>query len=247
LCFAGVAAFVASLGRVGPVPALASVVAGGLVVRVASFGSDVAPGFAGEAVGGPGFFVAGVMALASSLVGGFGAGAATFVTRGVGRCTGVTALGCEGAVSSARGGAFAADGSGGTAVAAEPGLGCGGAVLGAREAILVMTRAIATPVAIAEIPTVIQLRVARWGGAGATRKASFELAGMGGGSGGTIEVASWPWALVDHRLDERRGGGGSWAAAAATGRSSSATIISGSTSITSASLGSGMGRPTRAK
>jgi filamentous hemagglutinin len=239
LCFAGVAAFVASLGRVGPVPVLASVVAGGLAVRVASFGSGVAPGFVGEAAGVTGFFVAGVMALASSLVGGLGAGVATFMTCGAGRCTGVSVLGCAGAGSSARGAALAAGGPGGTARAAAAGLGLGGggAALGAREVILVRTRAIATPVATAAIPTVSQLRVARRGGAGATRKASFELAGMGGGSGATIEVASWPWALVDHRLDERRGGGGSWAAVAATGNSSSATIISGSTSITSASLG----------
>lgn len=207
------AAFVASLGLVGPVMALASVVAGGLVARVES---------------------------------GFGGGAATFVMRGVGRCTGVTALGCTGAIGSARGSALAAGGPAGTAVAAELGLGGGGAVLGSREEILVMTRAIATPVATAEIPTVIQLRVARRGGAGATRKASFELAGMGDGSGATIVVASWPWALVDHRRDERRDGAldVAWAGGDS---SSSATIISGSTSITSVSLGSGMGRPTRAK
>jgi len=192
--------------------ALASVVAGGLVVRVES---------------------------------GFGAGAATFVTRGVGRCTGVTALGVGGAVGSARGRALAADAPGGTAVAAELGLGGGGAVLGSREEIFVMTTAIATPVATAEIPTVIQLRVARRG-AVAIRKASFELAGMGGGSGATIVVASWLWALVDHRFDERRDGTLDVATAGGDS-SSSATIISGSTSITSPSLGSGLGRPTRAK
>ncbi len=186
-------------------------------------------------------FVVPVLALGAVIVGDLVVRVASFtVAGGLGRCAGAAVVGFAGAGSSARRGVLVAGGPAGTAVGTRLDAGRGAVRSGSREATFVMTRAIATPVATAEMPTVSQLRMARAGGVGATRRASCELAGMGGGSGATIEVASWPWVLAAiHRREERRDGG----LAPEAGSSSDATIISGSTSRIPAS---DMDRPTTA-
>ncbi|HEX2690769.1 MAG TPA: hypothetical protein VHN14_29335 [Kofleriaceae bacterium] len=167
-----------------------------------------APSFAaGVAVrscttGRAGLFAGGMTGLLLWLIaGGFGAGAPDFAftfvaTRDLGEGGGFSARGFDGAVSMPSCGAVAAGDPESPAVAPGSEATCEGALFGCCGYASKSTVEIATPVAIAESPTIFQRRGTRGGSVGAASAAPCGLGETGGGSGETIEVESGPLEAV---------------------------------------------------